>query len=318
MLGLSVSGLRTGPATDKSDRAAAEELLRQAHDLTDIRAEGSAPFRLVARLLVYDAKGQVAEGSYAEIWKTPTSWRRETSYPGFWEARVAAGDTMYISRSQSGPPLDIFELPGLLHLSDSLEITAESSARNLREVGNPSARSLELTRRGKVWAEAYLNASVPLLERIRFHKYQYEFQFEKYKEFEHLRYPTVFTRFSHGKISLRVEVQQLVAETPDDSALAPLKDALALPWCPNPAPAKLEGITVLPAGAVPGNPRDRLVIYGIIGTNGRWHDMTVVSSTGDERAAKRFAQGIQDSQRYTPATCGNRRVAEERVLVANP
>lgn len=62
----------------------------------------------------------------------------------------------------------------------------------------------------------------------------------------------------------------------------------------------------------------RIVIYGIVGVDGRWHNVEVVSFTGDETSAKRSALALTAAERLDPATCGGKPVPEEQVVILGP
>ncbi len=307
-----------GAIPDKSKDAAAEALLKQAHDLTDIRAEGSSPFRLVARVFTYDEKGAPKEGSYTLIWKTPTSWRDEIRWPDFAQVRVAAGDMLYVARSQSAMTLEAYLEPALLNFDQYLVVRPGHSVTNLREREKGKERSLEIMKKGVVTAEIFLDGSVALPSRFTLTGHSSEVRLEDYRDFGGRHFPTVLSQGIFGKQFLRVEVRELAATTPDEAQLAPLKNASAFPWCPDPTLAEFEGVEGMAALYPTEMPRGQATIYGIIGTDGHWEGLQVIRPQGAKSKTLVWILLYMQHQRFRPATCGDRPVPEEEIIVMHP
>jgi hypothetical protein len=59
-------------------KARADELLRHAHQLEDIRSPNSPPFRLEATFSFTGDDFETVQGTYTELWVSNSQWRRET------------------------------------------------------------------------------------------------------------------------------------------------------------------------------------------------------------------------------------------------
>lgn len=64
-------GKRTRP--DNGQGVQRQTLLGEAREFTDIRSSGNRPFRLVARVQLYDGKALTAQGMYTLMWQIADS-----------------------------------------------------------------------------------------------------------------------------------------------------------------------------------------------------------------------------------------------------
>ena len=101
----------------------AEKILRQSEELTDIRALGSHPFRLAARVKLFDEKGQANEGTYDLVWKTPTDWQDKLQVGDFSQERTAAVDKLFIRRSTPSFTLEVYNLLRLMEFPQILRVS---------------------------------------------------------------------------------------------------------------------------------------------------------------------------------------------------
>jgi hypothetical protein len=108
----SVRGVRNGGEAPESQTS--WELLQQTQQLTDIRSANGTPFRMTARIEVYDERGKKKEGTYTLLWNSPTIWRDEISFPDYVQIRVARTNKLLISRHPPTVSRDVFRLGKLL------------------------------------------------------------------------------------------------------------------------------------------------------------------------------------------------------------
>jgi hypothetical protein len=110
-------------------------------------------------------------------------------------------------------------------------------------------------------------------------------------------------------------VQELTEATVDDSKFAPSPNARWYSWCPHPkAMTSLDTGKVFPIPwALRGDAIKRPVaIYGVVGTDGEWHNLAVVKSGGKE--VDEYWMEVMRQQRFSPASCGNIPVLHESVM----
>ena len=76
-------------ASKKDDEAAA--LVQRAQDLSDLRKDGSPPFRLKAKLTITYDDGSVVEGTYTEFWSSYSQWRKELVFGDLHRTDIVIG-----------------------------------------------------------------------------------------------------------------------------------------------------------------------------------------------------------------------------------
>lgn len=291
-------------------------LLERARDQTNIRSAGSSPFRLVAGVQLQDINDKPAEGTYTLIWQSPSSWRDDLQFRGFSQVRIADGERLYLSRTPPSLFPAVSELLQLLEFPVNLRLAPKSKVDDLREKtgGKGGERRIDF-RTNNTNKSVYLNSRSGFPVRVEVSEAwtKSTYRFDEVIEFAGRQFPRLLTKKSEGRAELRAEVQSLTEEQPDTKTLAPPSDARWMPWCPEPVAAKLlnpAGLIAmpLPSGVTP-TPG---AIYGIVGPDGRWHNLTVVKSAGkdsDDHMLKMLGQ-----LRFAPATCGTIPIPEERVI----
>jgi hypothetical protein len=296
-----------------------ETLIEQARTATDIRAAGKPPFCLIAHFQVLE-DGVQLQGKYTLTWEGPTTWRAETSLPNFSDIRIANGNKLWISRQPAyfTPQIDV--------LWSMLNFPAASfpgKPNNLSKIKTKNEdgtdyRMIEATEEGHKMYQMYFDSSAPLLRQETYGG-GLKRLFEDYSLFDKTEFPRTLTEVSNHKPIVRVEVQQLADARPlPTDLLVPPAGARWMPWCPQPDGLKFEGYT----RPIPPLPIDvagsghSAYIYGVIGPDGRWHNLTVVRSGG--RDFDSYFLNMLSAQRYSPAMCPNGPMYVERSLEFTP
>jgi hypothetical protein len=302
---------------DNDNQAEAEKLLRAAGELTDIRATGSHAFRLVARVKVFDEKAQATEGTYSLVWKGPTDWQDKLRLGGFSQERTAVVDKLFFSRSTPAFTLEVSDLLKLLEFPNLLRFSLDAKAQKLRaRMRNGSReREVELTLPGRsAWKTIFFDASSAAPTRVEYKGSHFGYRFENYVEFNGHQYPHTLTQFNSKMPLIQVQVQELIEVIHDTALLVPRQNANWFHWCPHPVPANpLDAGKVHP---IPWPLRDDalkrpVTIYGFIGTDGIWHNLTVVKTAGEE--VDSYWMDVMLQEHFSPARCGEAPVEQESV-----
>jgi hypothetical protein len=156
----------------------------------------------------------------------------------------------------------------------------------------------------------------PILLRIDANGSFPNYTFEDYFEFEGHRFPRTLTRLREKKPFVQVQVQELAVASYDSPSFTPLPDSHWLHWCPHPAYPKLipyKGINYpLEWPTRKGVLEKPVDIYGVIGTDGEWHNLKVVRSANQEADAYWMKAALLEH--YVPAKCGDVPIEDELVL----
>jgi len=316
-------------ADDKS-RPQAEKLLADAVEFGDIRTPGSAPFRLKARFFVNKDKNHSYEGTYLLEWNSTKSWRSELKTASFTEIRIAHGDHLFISRNPSNPIAELFQVLNLLDFPRYLDRNPALKPEKLLEKQNGGTlqRVIEVSVGNRPWIKVYLDGSRPEISRIEykgavygsyypFKDFENSSDFRDYKEFHGHQFPQTLSYRNSGILREQIEILELtdaVSGTPD---FDPPPDSHWIRWCAHPRRAKLNlNRNLLPLMPPPqfraGAPRLHGAIYGIIGTDGLFHNLTVLESAG-ELVDSYFEQELVRLS-FEPAQCDGTPVETEQIL----
>jgi len=299
--------------TADEEGATPEKLLQKVQTSTDIRTTGSRPFRLTAAVKLFDEKGQTQDGTYRLLWQAPTVWQDELKFADFSQVRLASGEKLFVSRNPTALSLEVFHLLSLLEFPKSVRLTLEGATlKKLREVDTSGIRekAFEVISRDKSSRTVYFDESSSLPVRI---EYQNESaaQFQDYAPFGDYQFPHTLLEQKWKKPFIQVHVQELEAASFAPTTFVPPVDAHSIRWCLNVTSGRL----LPPYAPIPlpsSVAKKRVVIYGIIGTDGLWHDVQVVKSGGKEADA--YWTKVLLKERFSPSTCGNEPVVQEVVV----
>jgi hypothetical protein len=316
---------------DAENSAEAEKLLRQAVEISDIRSSGSPSFRLVARVKAPGENGGATEGSYSLVWKSPTIWRDEIKFPNYSQIRVAHLDRLFISRNPPNASMEVFRVLKLLEFPPFLSSSEEAKEKKLQEKIKDGRRErvIEITRAGRSWEKIYLDGAAPIPLLIEFKGAQYgshypykdfdiKYEFEDYVEFHGHQVPRIVSQRVWNIVKYKIQVQELADTTLDESDFDPPSDAQWIRWCPHPDPPKPKfSHRIIPISAFPpqlrtGGPPSDVVIYGIIGTDGQWHNLAPVKSAGKIVDSFWIRELLREN--FSPAHCGEAPVESEGIM----
>jgi hypothetical protein len=303
---------------DRDNQADAEKLLREAEELTDIRATGGHPFRMAAHVKVFDERTQATEGTYSLVWKGPTDWQDKLQLGTFSQERTAVVDKLFISRNAASFTLEVSHLLKLLEFPGLLRFSPDAKAQKLHDrIRNGShEREIDLAFPGRsAWKTIFLEESSATPKRVEYKGSHFGYRFEDYGPFDGHQFPHLLVEFDSHKPLIQIQVQELIDATTGDSTIAPSPNARWYQWCPHPKP-----MTSLDAGKVFPIPwplteetiNRPVAIYGVEGTDGKWHNLTVVKSGGKE--ADGYWMDVMRQQRFSPASCGDVPVVHESVM----
>jgi hypothetical protein len=309
----------------------AENLLRQAVEISDIRSSGSPSFRLVARVQALGENGGATEGSYTLLWKSPTIWRDEIKFPHYSQVRVAHLDRLLISRNPLNASMEVFRLLILLEFPPFLSSSGEATDKKLQEKIKDGRRErvIEITSAGRSWEKVYLDGAAPIPLLIEFKgalygsRYPYKdfdikYEFEDYVEFHGRQVPRMVRQRVWNVVKYKILVQELADATLDEADFDPPPDAQWIHWCPHPDPPKpksprrMISVSAFPPQLRTGGPPSDVIIYGIIGTDGQWHNLAPVRSEGKIVDSFWIHELLRES--FSPAHCGETPVESEHMM----
>jgi hypothetical protein len=266
---------------------------------------------------VFDKEGRATEGTYGLVWKAPADWQDKFRLGDFSQERTAVGDKFYVSRITPSITYEVFQLLKLLDFPMNLRFNPEAVVQKSKEQirNGLRVRTIELALPGiSPWKTIFLDETSPTPTRAEYNHGALEWEFGNYASFHGHEFPHLLTEFDSHKTLIEVRVQELTEASTNDFSIAPSPEARWYRWCPHPKPPKLlESNNVRPGLFLgPLNPHGAVAIYGVIGPDGKWHNLTVVKS-GDKERDENLMK-ILRAERYSTATCEEVPVLEESVL----
>ena len=105
-----------------------KEILENARKVSDIRSDGSSPFRMEGTFHIVRKKDrQDVAGTYTEIWVSKAKWRREIQTASAHELEVVSGSMKWTTKSETSVPYEALSRSLTLvfpeHLPDVRHVT---------------------------------------------------------------------------------------------------------------------------------------------------------------------------------------------------
>jgi hypothetical protein len=295
---------------------AGEDLLNRSLGLVDIRAEGSPAFHMRATVQLYEKGKPSSQARYDLKWRTPSTWREEIEVGNLRQIRIAEADKLWEQRNLPyfTPAIEqiekVTEFPQHIRLlgSERAGVVRERAVNGIRvhcvdvKEGNLKVKSVCLQR----------DSDFPVRVDYSGANGGGGFRYEDLIPLSKHQYPRVIQDFDENPVlEFRVEELALMGAGDDEAFLVP-PGARSYGWCPNPTQAEpLEEIVPIPPEIAPKIQGERAVIYGVIGTDGQWHDLAVVESSG--RVSESVWFSLVRSRRFRPARCGGTPVETEQL-----
>jgi hypothetical protein len=204
------------PNVRVSDRTAdADAILNKAWDLVDIRAAGSGPFVLKAKVRLTE-RGNATDGVYAMAWAAPDRFRRVIGFPDYQETDVARGENYYWKRTTEGVPLMVWQLG---ELTDSLALRKKMLAgAKLKRIESQKIGAREETcvligpgkGESRICMDSATSEVLSIEDGLGFSaEFRERFEYSDYAPFDTKRFPRHFAFSAWNKRSVDVTIEKL-------------------------------------------------------------------------------------------------------------
>ena len=291
-------------------RSESEALLARARELSDIRALGRPGFHLRGVLRLVDVPNGPVEGTYEESRDPKGHWRRTIEVPDFKYSMVETGDGRRIWHvgTQPYPPYFEFRLRQLLSMSRGPLIPRGEAVTNI------STRTIQgrrvnciLSKRKNIKREMCFDASTGVLvrEQERVGDNKWTFGYFNYAPFGTKTIPRLVRQLEQNKTFVELEVVELnTATEPKPELFARPAKAVEWPACDDPAPPVALEMPKprMPSAARRRHLRGKVVIYIVVGVDGRAYNATPVQADALS-LAKATLDAVSLHWRFRPAMC---------------
>ena len=291
---------------------AADALLARARDLTDIRAEGGPAFHLRARVRLVNVPNGPVEGFYSEFRDSQGQWRNVLEMPDWKYISVEIGKGGRVFRAGNARYMPYFEfrLRGLLSLFRRFKIPrgGGTSIAQRRISGQP-VTCLSSKKKGAK-NEFCFDLALGLLVRgqSRSGEFNWTYEYLNYLPFGDKQFPRLLRLKEQKRVFLEAEIEKL---TTDIDLSAPLftPPYNAEDWveCDDPTPAEAleKPEPRYPREARRARERGKVLVYIVVGTDGRVYNATPVRAEALS-LAKSTLDTISRRWRFKPAACGGK------------
>jgi TonB family protein len=314
MLGASL--LSAGPAKCGDEKAAASlALLDRARTLEDLRADGSSPFVLHARMKYTNPKGQ-ADGSYLLIWLSKNRWHEEVHFGDFSRVRDGVDGGYRQIRALDYDPQVIWDLAEMVDVEALTRLLLKESAekpRN-RKIDGRTLSCVEIRSADIKQKELCFDAATGLLAHATIARITGEQEIDYTQEavIGTKQFPREMKSQRKGGFALELTVSDLTPAS--ESTPLPVPDpARSEFWarCTDGTPLEItyKGLPHYPEISKRRGDEGRVIIYARFGADGTVSHLQLLSSPSPE-----LGQAGMDAVaqiRFTPATCAGMPIRTE-------
>jgi Gram-negative bacterial TonB protein C-terminal len=274
--------------------------ISQAVELSDIRAPGSAEFRMTATIRIL-SKSPVQEGTYSELWSSRERWRRETKIGSFRRIEIGGPKKRWILDDGDNIPPELRSVIASLNMSKrNLSIERIKN----KKVGGLSARCIDAETGFSEEEYCVDRQSNTLLLHESFYSNSHDtVVYSDYKKIGDRLFPWSVHYQKEGQQEVEITISGLVLEpSPDISLFVPPPGALELTECTSNDHITAPHAEWAPPPDITYRPGISVVLYLIVASDGSARHILVSRSGGaafDKQAALTVA-----GWRFKPGTCG--------------
>ncbi len=303
---------------EEATRAELLSLISDARNLSNIRAPGSPPFDLRAKLSVKDTQKQISEGSYELFWQSPERWREEVILPGYRQVKIGGAQRVWVWRNADYPPLQVF---GMLQ---AMDFRAMLTTVGGEEVKRTTKRAADGTTQ-----ECYeLQKELQGKRRLCFDASRHDLrmatlptppfqvvQYMDYSAWSEKQFPRAIRIFADRKLIGEATVEKIASATEADPKLfEPPQGAEERVGCDDPSPAIALEKTAphYPDVAKMRHVEGVVSAFVVIGVTGGVVNPIIIASGGSD-LDNATVQAISH-WRYQPSSCGDKPVPSEAII----
>ncbi len=293
-------------ANKKEDEGGA--LIERAKQVSDIRADGAPSFRLKVSFRTYKAGSETTVGTYTEVWASKGKWRSETTFGDYRLTTVANGKKRWTLNQGFIRPTGIDEIGFRMEPMRYSPLFWKPEKLEDRVADSVAVRCIET--KPVLGGKAILcfdknTATIvtkTLSEQVTGGFVDKECTYGDYQKFGEKMFPwTIRCLEDHVLVFEEAVVELAVEPSPDTTLFAPLPEGKESPICPgNPTPPKAV-YTPAPVPPRRENPKNPVVLWLIVGTDGKPRDITVVRSV--DNAFDAAAVEAVQRWRFKTGTC---------------
>jgi hypothetical protein len=301
---LIVAASRGFPPEPSKNAAESVALLRESQ-ATDPRTPGGNPFRLRAKVEIFEDDSKSETGTYTLLWAAPDRWREELSVADFRQARVGGEGGVWETRSVPFIPFHLWQLSLALESFARLELAQGEKVGKieLKKLNGVNHRLVQIYWKDypapvrEFWF-ATDSSRLVVEHYVPSHR---SYLYSDYASMGTHSFPRKVRVFDGKSLTAQLDLEDLQDSVQFDTiAFEHSTDSRWRPWCANPEPA--DHISPIYSLQVPGP--GTATVYISIGTDGEVHDAKILKSSGPKRDAQ-ILKALKQEKWETPKCDGH-------------
>ena len=254
-------------------------------------------------------------------WQSADKWREDAELLHLKQTEIANGNTLWTKRNAPFPSFSYWWTHKAMEITHGVVYHFDSRTRI--EIAQVSGRNVVCARNGGV----HLTQELCLDTRTGFPLVQYDstlhiqYLFGDWAQWGNHWYPRSIKGLSGTETVMQIEIANVASAPPEAKWIAPPTEATQREWCADMRPAQLSDAIETAALPDPNAPAGAApiigaIVYGVIGKDGFWSDLSVLESS-DFKAAFLMLDKLS-AFRNQPATCRGTPVQSETIFRISP
>jgi len=306
------------PSKDADVRAQATALFAKALAVSDLRAPGSPPFEMRATINVEQSHHEPSVvGTYLLKWVSPEKWREEITFPNYVHIRVGGKNQYWQSRTTQYEILPVLQLYQGLDFLKALHVWSNPAAiaalkdikLSQKKAHGTKLNCVRMKDNGRDYcfdsvSGTLVNDALNMTEYSDFIAFGGKY-FPGSIRVKGIQPPAVTLQVN--------SISPLAAA--DDEDFQPPQNASVWPSCDDPGALpviKSQAFPIYPTAEKIAHKQGAVLIYAVIGADGRLHNLSVLSAP--DSALAQSALTALGQWEYTTETCGGTPVPVETLL----
>jgi TonB family protein len=297
----------TSPAEDI--QKAAEAMLDQARQLSDIRSSNSPAFRLNATFSFIGRDLETLQGTYTEVWISNSQWRRETIVGNFRRVEIGGATRRWLIDGGNDFPKEAERLPTLVEMFPSRTVNFDFESMTMPDSKTQCAITKAAGEKHQRHAFCFDKESKVLVETIAPQLVgergvaDYSCSYDDFRKFGSYWFPRAMSCLQEGHRKMDAKVIELsAAPSPDAALFTPPAEAVEIGNCStNSVPPKAVST---PDPMPPLGMRDHqstVVLWMVVDTKGKAQNLRIARSGGKQFDDSALA--TVRGWRFKPGTC---------------
>jgi len=307
----------------KDESPSSGTLLSQARS-RELWAEGTPAVMMRGRIEVAGVNGTVAPGDYAVDWVSPSKWREEILFANYQRMRIRDANGYWQKATLDYQPYLMYQLTGLLDVKTALRVLSiqtlgkvkkrqragiQQTCVDVNAGKRPEKRTdhvLCFDDTGALIAIEYPQGDTPIPPEVS------RIEYRDFRSIAGKLIPFERQALKDGKTVASLKITEVKELSPINPAeFSPPSDAEMWPQCDDMQEAAIKEVTQTnyPPAAIINREKGRVMLYGVIETDGTLSHLTVIKGVSELLNGASIEAARQ--WRYTPAQCGGKPIRSE-------